>query len=230
VDDAFAKYSGEQTADLCTYRDTTPQLIARVQRDIDPSTEQKPLLEQLAAALGQADGYLIKSCPTEIPLSPVARFQLMEAQIDATIMALEIVRPSLQKLERALDEKQPARWDGAAPASSEDTLFCTSKSERTEGTNWPLPQLEEAVHPTDEQRMALALVDQAFKRAASGLAGECTGAIPRTASGRLVVTEDWLDTTWRAVETIEAALANFQKDLSDEQNARINAMQIASAR
>jgi hypothetical protein len=45
-----------------------------------------------------------------------------------------------------------------------------------------------------------------------------------------VVTEDWLDTTWRAVETIEAALANFQKDLSDEQNARINAMQIASAR
>ncbi len=230
VDEAFAKYSGEQATELCTYRDITPQLIARVQRDIDPSTEQKPLLKQLAAALGQANGYLIKSCPTEIPFSPVARFQLMEAKIDTTIMALEILRLPLQNLERALDEKQQARWDGAAPASSEDTLFCTSKSQSAGGTNWPLPQLQEAVQPTDEQQKALALVDQAFKRAASGLADECAGAIPRTASGRLVITEDWLDTTWRAVETIEAALANFQKDLSDEQNARINALEIASAR
>lgn len=230
VDEAFAKYSGEQAAEPCTDRDATPQLIARVQRDIDPRTEQKPLLEQLATSLGQANGYLIKSCPTKIPLSPVARLQLMEAKIDATIMALEIVRPPLQNLERALDEKQRARWDAAATAGGEDTLFCTGKNERSEGANWPLPQLQEAVHPTDEQRKALALVDQAFKRAASGLAAECTGAIPKTASGRLVATEDWLDTTWRAVETIEAALANFQKDLSDEQKARINALEIASTR
>jgi hypothetical protein len=226
-DQAFAKYPPEQSADLCPYRDTSADIVTPIERETEPSVAQKPLLEKLATALGQANGYLIKSCPKDIPLRAVGRLQLMEGQIDAMIMALEIIRPPLQKFEQSLDDKQRARWDGAGPASDGDTLACHSKAENA---NWPLPLLEQAVQPTDGQRNALASVEDAFKRAASGLAADCGGAVPQTASARLEITEDRLDATWRAVQTIEVALADFQKDLSDEQKARINALEIASTR
>jgi hypothetical protein len=51
-----------------------------------------------------------------------------------------------------------------------------------------------------------------------------------TALGRLEATEARLDATWRAVETIEVALADFQTGLSDQQNIRFNALQLASTR
>ena len=36
------------------------------------------LLQELGTALAQANGYLIKSCPAEIPPLPVERLQLMD--------------------------------------------------------------------------------------------------------------------------------------------------------
>jgi hypothetical protein len=227
-DQAFGKYPEDQSAELCRYRDTSGEVTMRLARDLGPSDSQKPLMEKLGAAAGQANGYLFKSCPKQIPLQPVARLQLMEGQIDAMIMALEIVRPPLEQFERSLDEKQRARWDAAAPVANGEAAACNSE---TEGANWPLSQLEQAAQPTAVQRKSLIYVEDAFKRAASGLAAAgCEGAVPRSASGRLTMIEDRLDATWRAVQTIEVALANFEKDLSDEQKARINALKSASAR
>jgi LTXXQ motif family protein len=226
-DQAFAKYPDELAAELCPFRNTAGEIVMGIEHQTAATAAQKPLLEKLAVALGQASGYLVKSCPKEIPLQPIARLQLMESQIDAMIMALEIVRPPLEKFERSLDDKQRARWDAAAAAAGSEAAHCNSKAD---AANWPLAQLEQAVQPTDAQRKLLADVEDAFKRAASGLAADCADAVPQTASGRLAMTEDRLDATWRAVQTIEVALANFQKDLSDEQKARINALEIASAR
>lgn len=225
---AFAKYPPEHAADLCPYRDASADIAARIEREIAPSAAQKPLLDKLATALGQANGYLIKSCPTEIPSQPVARLQLMEGQIDAMIMALEIIRPPLQKFEQSLDDKQRAQFDGAGPAVGGVALACNSG--KTGSAHWPLSLLERAVQPTDAQRQALANVEDAFNRAASGLAAECQGAVPPTASGRLEAAEARLDATWRAVQSIQVALANFQKDLSDRQNTQFNALEIASTR
>ena len=227
-DQAFAKYPPQQADELCPYRDTSGEAAARIERDIEPNAAQKPLLEGLATALGQANGLLIKSCPSEIPLLPVARLQLMESQIDAMIMALEFIRPPLQKFEQSLDDKQRARFDGDAPAAGDAVLACSSN--RADAANWPFSLLERAVQPTDAQRKALLEVEAAFGRAAAGLAADCRGAVPQTASGRLEAIENRLDATWRAVETIQVALTDFQKELSDEQKARINALEIASTR
>jgi len=202
-------------------------LVMRITRETAPTAAQKPLLQNLATALGQANGYLIKSCPGEIPPRPVARLQLMENQIDAMIMALDIVRPRLQAFEQSLDDKQRARLNGPAPSSTTSAVpACKLSANAVSGL---LSQLERAVEPTDAQRPALAVVGDAFNRAAAALDADCSTATPPTALGRLEALETRLDATWRAVLTIQVALANFQGELNDEQIGRFNALEFAAA-
>jgi hypothetical protein len=183
-------------------------------------------LQNLATALGQANGYLIKSCPSEIPPRPVARLLLMENQIDAMIMALDIVRPRLQAFEQSLDDKQRARLNGPAPSSATSAVpACKLNANAVSGS---LSQLERAVVPTNAQRPALAVVADAFNRAVAALDASCTAVTPPTALGRLEALETRLDATWRAVLTIQVALANFQSELNDEQIGRFNALEIAA--
>jgi hypothetical protein len=52
--------------------------------------------------------------------------------------------------------------------------------------------------------------------------------MPRMPSARLQAIEARLDITWVAVQTIQVAVAQFQKQLSDQQRARFNALQIAA--
>ena len=94
---------------------------------------EQPLLQKLRTALAQANGYLIKSCPAEIPPLPVERLQLIDSQIDAMTMALEIVCVPLQKFEQSLDDKQRA---SALVASEDVTPVC---AKNPEPANWPMP-------------------------------------------------------------------------------------------
>ena len=223
---AFAKYSPQRVAAFCPTRISVDDLVMRITRETAPTAAQKPLLQNLATALGQANGYLIKSCPGEIPPRPVARLQLMENQIDAMIMALDIVRPRLQAFEQSLDDKQRARLNGPAPSSTTSAVpACKLSANAVSGL---LSQLERAVEPTDAQRPALAVVGDAFNRAAAALDADCSTATPPTALGRLEALETRLDATWRAVLTIQVALANFQGELNDEQIGRFNALEIAA--
>ena len=98
----------------------------RLGREIAPTAAQQPLLEKLGTALAQANGYLIKSCPAEIPPLPAERLQLMESQIDAMTMALEIVRVPLQKFEQSLDDRQ--RRLLSARVASEDVKPVSRKA------------------------------------------------------------------------------------------------------
>jgi hypothetical protein len=224
--EAFAKYSPQRLAAFCPTRISVDELVMRITRETMPTAAQRPLLHDLATALGQANGYLIKSCPGEIPPQPVARLRLMENQIDAMIMALDIVRPRLQAFEQSLDDKQRARLNGPAPSSAMSAVPVCKLNANSVSES--LSQLEQAVQPTDAQRPALGVVADAFSRAATALDASCTAVTPPTALGRLEVLETRLDATWRAVLTIQVALANFQSDLNDEQISRLNATEIAA--
>jgi hypothetical protein len=224
--EAFAKYSPQRASAFCPYRIASENIVMRIARETTPTTAQQSSLHDLETALGQANGYLIKSCPSEIPSQPVARLQLMENQIDAMIMALDIVRPRLQALEKALDDKQRARLDGPPPPARGAVPECKLNAGAVDG---PLSRLEQAVQPTDAQHAALAAVGDAFNRAAANLEAACSTAMPPTALGRLEAIETRLDASWQAVLTIQVALGNFQTQLSDEQLGRFNAMEIAAA-
>jgi hypothetical protein len=222
---AFGKFPQQRGAEMCPYRMAVDQIVGRIARQTMPTEAQKPALQKLATALGQANGYLIKSCPSEIPPQPAARLALMNRQIDATIMALQIVRPALQEFVQSLDDKQRAALDGHAP-SAEASASCKPGTAAFK----PAAQIEQAVQPTDAQSAAMATVVDAFDRAAAALDAACARKPPATALERLDAAVARLDATWRAVQTIQVALANFQKDLSDEQNSRLNALDIVSAR
>lgn len=227
-DQAFGRYPPQQRgADLCPYRDNTAEIVGRITQAVSPDAKQQPLLQKLATALGQANGYLIKACPQEVPAQPVARLQLMVNQLDSMIMALEIVRPPLQEFEQALSDEQRAHFDGSGAALDGIAPAC---KQRAGSPRQSLAELERAVQPTVAQREALANVEDAFNRAESDLDADCPGVVSRTALGRLEATEARLDAAWRAVQTIQVALADFQKTLSDEQNAKFNSLQLASVR
>ena len=81
---AFAEYPAKRVADLCPHQIGKSDATLRIGREIAPTAAQQPLLQKLGTALAQANGYLINSCPAEIPLLPVReRLQLMASQIDA---------------------------------------------------------------------------------------------------------------------------------------------------
>jgi hypothetical protein len=223
-DQAFAEYPAKRVAELCPRQIGKSDATLRIGREIAPTAAQQPLLQELGTALAQANGYLIKSCPAEIPPLPVGRLQLMVSQIDAITMALEIVRVPLQKFEQSLDDRQRARL--SARVAGEDVMPVCAKN--LELANWPVPILKQTLQPTAAQEAALANLERAFNRAASGLNAVCSDGMPRMPSVRLQAIEARLDITWVAVQTIQVAVAQFQKQLSDQQLARFNALQLGA--
>jgi hypothetical protein len=142
-----------------------------------------------------------------MPPLPIERLQLMRSQIDATIMALEIFRVPLQKFEQSLDDRQRAAL--SARAASEDTVRVCANN--PEPANWPMPILRQALQPSTAQEAALNGLERAFNRAASELNADCSDSMPRMPSARLRAIEARLDITWVAAQTIEVAVAQFQK-------------------
>ena len=221
---AFAEYPAKRPIELCNRQTEKGDVTLRIGREIGPTAAQQPLLQKLGAALALANGYLIKSCPAEIPPSPAERLQFMESQIDVMTMALEIVRVPLQKFEQSLDDKQRARLS-ALVTNKDITPTC---AEKPEPTNWPMPVLKQAVQPTADQEVAMDELERAFGRASNGLNAVCPDGVPGMPSARLQAIEARLDTTWVAVQTIQVAIAEFQKQLNDEQRARFNAVQLVT--
>ena len=223
-DQAFAEYPAKRVVDFCPRRFGEGDADLGIGREIAPTAAQQPLLQKLGTALAQANGYLIKSCPAEIPPLPVERLQLMDSQIDAMITALEIVRVPLRKFEELLDDTQRARLS-ARPASEDIALVC---AKNPEPANWPMPILKEALQPTAAQEAALNNLERAFNRAASDLNAGCLAGMPRMPSARFQAIQARLYITWVAVQTIQVAVAQFQNQLSDQQRARFNALQLAA--
>ncbi len=217
-------------ADRCPRENNAAGIIMRIRGEIAPTAAQRPLLEKLAAAIGQAGGYLLKSCPSEIPPRPVDRLRLMEPQVDALIMALEIVRPPLQRLEQSLDAGQRARFLARAnttrPARKSAASACATKPAPA---NWPLPVLEQIVPSTGAQGQALADLQHAFSRAVTDFDIDCSLGTARMPSARLQAIEARLDVTWQAVQTIEVALTQFQNHLTRQQSVRFDQLEIAAA-
>jgi hypothetical protein len=222
-DQAFAEYPAKRVADLCPRGLAESDTDLGIGREIAPTAAQQPLLQKLGTALAQANGYLIKSCPAAIPPLPVERMRLMHSQIDAMNMALEIVRVPLQKFERSLDDRQRAALSARV---AEDTVRVCAKN--SEPANWPMPIFRRTLQPSVAQEAALNDLERAFNRAAKELNADCSDGMPRMPSARLQAIEARLDITWVAVQTIEVAVAQFQKQLSDEQRARFNTLQLAS--
>jgi hypothetical protein len=225
-----------QTAFAKTDQGPCPQpnrqsaVAERIRAEIRPSGNQMPQVQKLGGALGFAADYLAKACPSGIPQDPAARLQLMEWQVEKLAEALDFVRPPLQELEQSLNATQRARFGLATAATRADRAnaiapACAAAPPKVDAS---IEQIALAVQPTDDQRDAMSGLKQAFRNAAGELDANCPLSLPADPLARLEAIEARLDATWRALVSIQTALADFQTKLSAEQRVRFDATDFAA--
>jgi TolA-binding protein len=91
-------------------------------------------------------------------------------------------------------------------------------------TAWPLAEIARAVRPTPEQRALLDELKAAAAKAADVFKDSCAETYAMTPPGRLQAMMNRVSATLEAVKIVRPALENFYKSLSDEQQARFNAL------
>jgi len=173
---AFAPSPADQNGEDCRQLLDPNGMVERLRAEIGPSAEQMERLQRLGGAIAAAADNLAKACPTEIPQQPTARLQVMDSQIQALTMAIDIIHQPLQDLEQSLSDEQRARFGGQAAGKSR------TRSDKTElrscgaspaAIDWSIDQIDKSVQPNEPQRTALSDVQQAFGRAANDLEAHC---------------------------------------------------------
>ncbi|MCA1424857.1 Spy/CpxP family protein refolding chaperone [Bradyrhizobium sp. NBAIM16] len=91
-------------------------------------------------------------------------------------------------------------------------------------TAWPLADIAQAVRPTPEQRALLDELKTAAANAAGVFKDSCAETYALTPPGRLRAMMNRISATLEAVKIVRPALENFYNSLSDEQQARFNAL------
>jgi hypothetical protein len=230
---AFAKTAPDQNTAACPEPNRQSAVAERIRAEIRPTANQLQQMQKLGGALGFASDYLAKACPSEIPQDVAARLQLMEWQVEKLAEALDFVRPPLQELEQSLNTAQRARFGVplSRTAAHPDRLSnaapaCAAAPTRVDAS---IEQISLAVQPTDAQRDAMDGLKQAFRSAAGELDANCPLSLPGDPLARLEAIEARLDATWRALVSIQTALADFETKLSAEQRVRFDATDFAAA-
>ncbi|WGS01363.1 Spy/CpxP family protein refolding chaperone [Bradyrhizobium sp. ISRA443] len=91
-------------------------------------------------------------------------------------------------------------------------------------TAWPLADIARAVRPNQEQRALLDDLKTAAAKAADVFKDSCTDSYALTPPGRLRSMLNRISATLEAIKIVRPALENFYNSLSDEQQARFNAL------
>ena len=211
--------------------------IEPIRQAIHPTGDQITLLKDLADASSKASAILSASCPSEPPLTPIARLDAVERRLKVTIQAIEIVRPALANLYDSLSDEQRQRLDAIGAdeprherktavtgSSGAATLVSLCGDQAASFTRLPFQRIEEIVKPTGQQQSALEKLQQASQQAAGDLRASCPTRTPETPVARLDATNSRLAAMVQAVETIRPELGSFYASLNDEQKAQFNTM------
>jgi hypothetical protein len=209
-----------------------------IAKKVDLSGEQKQLLDDMKAAAKDAAKQFADSCPPDsnFASTPPGRLDAMTARLDATLQAIEAVRPSLERFYASLSDEQKERFNEIGPNTAK--IASASKSE-TQGSasdqagnncgdpkpglaNLPIERIETAVKPDDSQEDKLKGLETATNDAVSTLQAACPDNVPMTPPGRLDAMETRLKAMVEAANTVKPALDDFYKSLNDEQKARFN--------
>ena len=102
-----------ELASLCSQESErfTELPLQRIEQTIQPTEVQRHALDELKAASSRAAGELQTTCPTEAPHTRSDRLAAMNNRLDAMIIAVETVRPSLQAFYASLSDEQKARFN-----------------------------------------------------------------------------------------------------------------------
>jgi hypothetical protein len=221
--------------DLCEDPGTgiTAWPFREIERKVHLNEEQKRLLGDVRVAAKKAADVFKTSCPARyaFPLTPPGRLRAMTSRLQATVEAVQTVRPVLSAFYDSLSDEQKERFNELGPgrlrnspevtaALPSDSMTCSAAKPGL--TNLPIEQIDAVVKPTDEQAKALDSLEDATQKAVSILQAACPDEIPLTPPGRLGAMEQRLQAMIDAADTVKPALDEFYGSLSSEQKARFN--------
>ena len=231
---AVARPSYAAVQELCKQPGSgvTAWPIADIEKKVGLNDEQKQLLNDVRKAGGDAAASFKASCPAEnaFPLTPPGRIAAMTARLDATLQAVETMRPPLEKFYNSLSDEQKERFNQIGPkkpsnnpeAAQAATEAKSCKEQKPGLANLPIERIEDAVKPTDAQEASLKDLEDATGKAVSVLQAACPDETPITPPGRLEAMETRLKAMIEAANTVKPALETFYSSLSAEQKARFN--------
>ena len=106
--------TGPRGGDVATCQERLSQMarwrLARVQRLVRPTDEQRGAFEELRMASARALEIMRAACPAERPLTPTARMAAAEKWLEARLQAVKVVRPALDNFYKLLSDEQKIRW------------------------------------------------------------------------------------------------------------------------
>ncbi|MGH6793734.1 MAG: Spy/CpxP family protein refolding chaperone, partial [Methylocella sp.] len=192
--------------------------IDQIERAIRPTDAQVAMLNDLKAASAKADNILRDSCPTEVPLTPLGRFDAVAARIQTMVQAVQILRPPLSALYNSLDDEQKVRFAAigaqakyrrariAREESPASDLGGLCKQQTRNFTQLPVQRVEELIKPTEQQNADFDALKSASAKAAADLDASCPANMPETLTGRLDAVAKRLDALADAVNTVKPEL------------------------
>ncbi len=206
--------------------------FADIERKVGLNADQRQLLGDGRKASEDAASAFKVSCPPEdaFPLTPPGRLSAMTARLDATLQAVQTVRPALEKFYDLLSDEQKERFNELGPkntavnaeARAAAQAADTCKQPKQGLSNLPIEKIEDVINPTDAQEAELNKLQDATSKAVSIMQGACPDETPITPPGRLEVMEKRLQAMIDAAKTVKPALESFYASLTNEQKARFN--------
>jgi hypothetical protein len=156
----------------------------------------------------------------------------MTNRINATLEAVRIVRPALEKFYSSLNDEQQARFNALGPNIGEPPQRQPQANDQSDTcgdpknslTQVPIERIETVIRPTGTQKEALDRLRDATNKAVQVLQAACPEDVPLTPVGRLEAMEKRLDAMLQAAKLLQPALDEFYATLSSEQKARFNAL------
>jgi LTXXQ motif family protein len=206
--------------------------FADIERNVGLNAEQRELLNDVRKASQDAAAVFKASCPADnaFPLTPPGRLAAMTARLDATLQAVQTVRPAMERFYGSLNDEQKERFNQLGPkntaANAEASIASqaaeTCKQPKPGLANLPIEKIEDALNPTDAQEAKLNELQDATDKAVSIMQAACPDETPITPIGRLDAMEKRLQAMSDAGKMVKPALEDFYASLSSEQKARFN--------
>ena len=202
--------------------------IERIAQQVQPTSEQRSLLDQLKDATAQAVNLLQSSCPTDLPSTPTGRLAAMRQRIEPMLQAVQLVRPALEKFYNSLSDEQKEQFialeaEGAPKVARQQpnvAQACGGSAKQI--ASLPINQIQQLLRPNDTQRAALEELNNATAQAAAVLNESCAPDQSLTPPGRVAAMETRLSAMLKALDTVQPAIAKFYNSLTDEQKARFD--------
>ncbi len=208
--------------------------FASIVQAVRPTPEQRALLDELKSAAAKAADAFKESCGDSYAMTPPGRLRAMTNRISATLEAVRIVRPVLEKFYNSLSDEQQARFNALGPNIGERSQGQPQQEANAQPdtcgepksglTNLPIARIEAVIRPASTQKDALDRLSGATDKAVQALQAACPDSVPLTPVGRLEAMEKRLAAMLQAAKLVQPALDEFYATLSSEQKARFNGL------